>query len=53
MGLAFATTLAFCLWVVLWSIGVKAIDGLMIALLIIIVAAGVKILSAYLPGQRT
>jgi hypothetical protein len=53
VGLAFATTAALCLWVILWAIGVKALDGIILALLIVIVAAGIHILSAYLPGQRT
>jgi hypothetical protein len=51
MGLAFATTIALCIWVVLWSIGVKALDGMILALLIIVVTAGVKILSSHLTGQ--
>jgi hypothetical protein len=52
MGLAAATTAALCLWVALWAIGVKALDGILLSLLIVIVAAGLKILSAYLPNQR-
>ena len=46
MGLAFATTIALCIWVVLWAIGVKALDGMILALLIIVVTAGVKMLSS-------
>jgi hypothetical protein len=53
MGLAFATTAALCLWVILWAIGVKAFDGMILALLIVIIAAGIQILSAHLPGHRT
>jgi hypothetical protein len=52
MALAAATTFALCLWIVLWSIGVKALDGIMLVLLIVVVAAGTKILSVYLPSQR-
>jgi hypothetical protein len=53
MGLAFATTVALCLWVILWSIGIKAIDGMLLSMLIILVAAGIKMLSRFLPGQQT
>jgi hypothetical protein len=45
-------TFALAMWIVLWSIGVKAIDGFMLALLIIVVAAGVQVLLTYLPTQR-
>jgi hypothetical protein len=53
MGLAATVTFSLCLWVALWSIGVKALDGMLLALAIIVVAAGIKILSGYLPGQRS
>jgi hypothetical protein len=51
--LAAAVTFSLCLWVVLWSIGVKALDGMILVLLIVVIAAGIKILSGYLPGQRS
>ena len=50
MGLAFTATLAFCLWVFLWAIGVKGFDGMLITLLILIVAATLKSLTQFLPG---
>ena len=52
MLLAFATTIALCIWIILWSIGVKALDGMILVLLIVVVAAAIKMLSAYLPSQR-
>jgi hypothetical protein len=51
MGLAFATTIALCIWVALWAIGVKALDGMILALLIIVVTAAVKILTSHLTGH--
>jgi hypothetical protein len=45
-------TLSISLWIVLWSIGVKAIDGFLLVLLFVVVAAGVKVLLEYLPTQR-
>jgi len=50
MGLALTTALAFCLWVILWAIGVKGFDGILIILVILVIAATVKSLGQYLPG---
>lgn len=50
MGLALVATLAFCLWVALWAIGVGGFDGIMIVALIVVVAAGLKSLTQFLPG---
>ena len=52
MLLPLTVTFSISLWIVLWSIGVKAFDGFMLALLFIVVAAGVKVLLEYLPTQR-
>lgn len=52
MGLALTATLAFCLWIVLWSIGVKGFDGFMITIVIILVAATLKSLTQFLPGAE-
>ena len=52
MLFSFVATLAVALWIVLWSIGVKAFDGFLLVLLIVVVAAGVKVLSQYLPSNR-
>jgi hypothetical protein len=50
MGLALTAALAFCLWVVLWAIGVKSFDGFLITLVILLVAATLKSLARFLPG---
>jgi len=50
MGLALVTTLAFCLWVVLWAIGVKGFDGFMITIVIVLIAGTLKSLAKFLPG---
>ena len=50
MGLALTATLAFCLWVFLWAIGVKSFDGMLITLVILVVAGTVKSLAKFLPG---
>jgi hypothetical protein len=53
MGLAATVAFSLCLWVVMWSLGIKALDGIILALAIVVVAAGLRMLAAYLPGQRT
>jgi hypothetical protein len=50
MGLAFVTTLAFCLWVFLWGLGVGGFDGMMLTVVIVLVAATLKSLAKFLPG---
>ena len=52
MGLALTTTLALCLWVSLWSVGVKGFDGFMLTIVIVLVAATLKMLTRYLPGAE-
>jgi len=51
MGFALTTALALCLWVVLWALGVKAVDGILLTVVIVLVAATVRALGRYLPGS--
>ena len=50
MGLALVTTLAFCLWVFMWGLGVGGFDGMMLTLTIVVIAGGVVALKRFLPG---
>lgn len=52
MGLVLATTFAMIVWIVMWSIGAKAIDGFLVATVIILLAATGRILQPYLPGRE-
>jgi hypothetical protein len=52
MGVIVATTVGLILWLVLWALGQKAIDAFMITVLIAIVAATLRMISPYLPGNR-
>jgi hypothetical protein len=52
MGVVLATTAGLVVWLVLWSIGAKAIDGFMITALVILVAATLRSLRPKLPGYR-
>jgi hypothetical protein len=52
MGLVVATTFGLIIWLVLWAIGAKAFDAFMITVLIALVAATLRMLAPYLPGNR-
>jgi hypothetical protein len=52
MGLVVATTVGLIIWIVLWAIGTKAIDSFLIAVVIMVVAATVRMVAPYLPGNR-
>jgi hypothetical protein len=53
MGLVLTVTAGLVVWIVLWALGSKGFDAFMLATLIILVGACVKILSNYLPGRRS
>ena len=52
MGVIVATTFGLIIWLVLWAIGVKAFDAFMLTALIALVAATLRMLTPYLPGNR-
>jgi hypothetical protein len=52
MGIVVATTVGLIIWLVLWSLGEKAFDAFMITILIAVVAATVRMVAPYLPGNR-
>ena len=39
-------------WVVLWAIGAKGLDAFLITLVMLIVAAAVRLVMPYMPGNR-
>jgi hypothetical protein len=52
MGLVLTATAGLVIWIVLWALGAKGFDAFMLATLIIVVGATLKIVSGYLPGRR-
>jgi hypothetical protein len=52
MGVFLAVTAAMCIWVVIWALGINAIDGFMAVLVIILLAAIGRIVWPFLPGNR-
>ncbi len=53
MGLLLTFVAGLIVWIVLWSFGVKSLDAIMISLLMVLIAAAVRIFAPYLPGNRS
>ena len=53
MILVFGAALAAALWVLLWGLGAKAIDAMMLSLVPMILAVTAHVLLPYLPGKRS
>jgi hypothetical protein len=52
MGIVYSATAGFIVWIVLWSIGVKSIDAFMITIVVLLLAAGMRIVLPSLPGNQ-
>jgi hypothetical protein len=52
MGLLLTLIAGFVVWVVLWAIGTKSIDAIMIPALMLVIAAAVRVLAPHMPGRR-
>lgn len=51
MGLVLTLTAGLVVWVVLWALGTKGFDAFMLATVIVIIGASLKIVAGYLPGR--
>jgi hypothetical protein len=52
MGVILAATAGLIVWIVLWSLNVKALDAFLITLVVVVVAQTVRVVLPYLPGNR-
>ena len=52
MGLILTATAGLCIWIVIWSLNVSGLDAIMIAIVMVLVAIGIRNLLPYLPGRR-
>ena len=52
MGLILTATAGLCIWIVVWSLNVSGLDAIMIAIVMVLIAVGVRNLLPYLPGRR-
>jgi hypothetical protein len=53
MGLILTVTAGLVIWVVLWALGAKGFDAFMLATVITLLGATLRILAGYLPGRRS
>jgi hypothetical protein len=47
-----STVAGLCLWIVLWALQIKAVDGIAIVLVLVALAVGLQQMLSYLPGRR-
>ncbi|MGZ4169464.1 MAG: hypothetical protein ACXVSA_22350 [Solirubrobacteraceae bacterium] len=52
MGLILTATAGLCIWIIIWSLNVSGLDAIMIAIVMVLVAIGIRNLLPYLPGRR-
>ena len=51
MGFVVTVTSGLVLWIVLWALGIKAFDGILIVIGILVIAIVGRILGRYLPSR--
>ncbi len=52
VGLIITGTAGLCLWIVLWALGLSGFDAILIAVVMVLTAIGVRTLLPYLPGRQ-
>ncbi len=53
MGLVITATAGLCLWLALWALNIfNALDGILIASAMVLIAIGVRNVLPFLPGRR-
>jgi hypothetical protein len=52
MGLILTATAGLCIWIVIWALNVSGLDAILIAIVMVLVAIGVRNLLPFLPGRR-
>ena len=52
MGLILTATAGLCLWIVLWAINISGFDAILIAIVMVLLAIGIRTILPSLPGRR-
>ena len=52
MGLLLTLIAGLVVWIVLWATGVKGFDSFMITIVMLLLAAGARMLMPFLPGNQ-
>ena len=51
MGLILTATAGLAIWIVLWALDISGFDSIMIAIVMVLLAIGVRNLIPFLPGR--
>ncbi len=52
MGLIITATAGLSIWIVLWALGISGFDAILIAIVMVLVAIGVRNVLPFLSGRR-
>jgi hypothetical protein len=52
MGLVLTATAGLCIWIIIWALNVSGLDAIGLAILMVLIAIGVRNLLPFLPGRR-
>ena len=52
MGVILTGTAGLCIWIVLWALNVSGFDAILLAIVMVLIAIGVRNLLPFLPGRR-
>ena len=52
MGVILTATAGLCIWIVLWALNVSGFDAILLAIVMVLIAIGVRNLLPFLPGRR-
>ena len=52
MGVILTLIAGLVVWIVLWALGARAFDAVLITATMLVVAAAVRVIVPYLPGNR-
>jgi hypothetical protein len=52
MGVLLTLIAGLVVWVVLWALGARAFDAILITSVMLVIAAAVRLIVPYLPGNR-
>jgi hypothetical protein len=52
MGLIITATAGLCIWIIIWALNVSGLDAIGLAILMVLIAIGVRNLLPFLPGRR-
>jgi hypothetical protein len=52
MGVVLTAAAGLCIWIVIWSLNVSGLDAIMITIVMVLIAVGLRTVLPYLPGRR-